>query len=312
MTPFAVNDHTGEWVAAGLISPAQARALEEFEATQHAAEEPARPTRLGSVAEAGAYVGTVLALVGGGIGLGPQWGDMALALRLVIAGAIAATGLLTGRWLMGVDEAGTRRLGGFLWVLAAAGLALAGGTVMNEVRPDSPWMAISIGLPGALLGAALWRDRDRPLQLLTLAAGSGIAAGGFLALADLAAWHGAAPVWLAGAAWWVLTARGTVRPAGTARIVGALTMIVGAFMLSDLRIQLGAAVALATAAALIVLALRGGYTSVLVVSVLAALEAVRSLVETTFHGPVGGAFVALAGLTIVVVIVLHARRRAAA
>lgn len=312
MTPFAVERHTQEWVTAGLISPAQARSLEQFEATHHCDEEAERPVRLGPIAEAGAFIGTVLALIGGGIGLGPQWGDMPIALRLAVAAAITVVGLVAGRWLVAMDEPGTRRLGGFVWVLAAAGLALAGGTLMNEVEPDSPWMAVAIGLPVAAVGAALWRNLDRPLQLLTFAGGISATAGGLLALADVEPWHAAAPVWLVGAGGWFATTRFTVRPSGVARALGAVAMVGGAFMLADVAVELGASIALATAAVVIVVASRERQTLTLVVGLIGAFEAVQALVQTTFHGPIGGAFLALTGLALVAVIVLHARRRNAA
>lgn len=322
MTPFTVerrrdttaplSPRTRSWVAAGLISPAQAHSIEDFEAAQQGATE-APPPRLGPIAEAGAFVGTVLALIGGGIGIGPQWDELSIVLRLLIAAAIAAVGFVTGRWLVGLDEPGTKRLGGFLWVLAASGVALGAGTLAAEVWDDSPWVAVSIGGPVAAVGAALWRNRDLPLQLLTFVVGAAMTAGGlYAALSDLDPWVAAVPVWTVGAAaWWVTTVR-CVRPAALAHALAALTTVVGAFLLVDLSVELGAAVALVTAAGLIVLALRGGHTPALVVGVLAALEAVRVLVQTTFHGPLGGALVALAGLAMVVVIVAHARSRAAA
>jgi hypothetical protein len=307
MTPFAVERHTKEWVTAGLISPDQARSLEEFEAAHHRPDEAPARVRLGPVAEAGAFIGTVLALIGGGIGVGPQWGDMPLIVQLAISAAIAGVGFVTGTWLMRIVEAGTARLGGFLWVLGTAGVALASGTIVNEIRPDSPWMAVGVGVPTALIGAALWRNLERPLQLITLAIGVSTAVGGVAALLDFAPWHAAAPVWLLGAGGWALTMRTPVHPTVVARALASLALLGGAFMLCDLTVRFGAAAALATAALVIVLALRMHHTLVLVMGVLGALQAVQVLVQSTFRGPAGGAVVALTGLAIVVLIVLRAR-----
>jgi hypothetical protein len=311
MTPTLdrLDEHTSEWVTAGLISPAQARAIVEYDAAHHDVTIAAPPARLGPVAEAGALVGTVLALIGGGIGLGPQWGDVPLALRLAIACAIAAVGFVAGRWLIRLGEAGTQRLGGFLWVLAAGGVALASGTIADEVRPDSPWTAVAIGAPVAAIGAGLWRNRERPLQVLTLAVGLAIAGGGVASLAGLDAWHAATPVLVLGVAAWLVTTRFATHPLAVVRSLSAITMIGGALMLCDLSNAFGAAVALATAATVIVLALHHEHTAVLVVGVLGALAAVQVLVTTTFHGPIGGAIVALTGLVMVAVIVAHTRRR---
>lgn len=296
--------HARAWSDAGLITPAQAAALRDYEAASVTA---APALRLGVVAEAGAFIGTVLALIGGGIGVGPQWGDMPLSLQLVISVAIAAVGFVAGTWLMRIGEAGTARLGGFLWVLGTAGVALASGTIVNEIRPDSPWMAVGVGVPIALIGAGLWRNLERPLQLITLAIGVSTAAGGVASLVDLAPWHGAAPVWLLGAGCWALTMRATVRPTVVARALASIALLGGAFMLCDLTVRFGAAAALATAALVIVLALRMHHTLVLVIGVIGALEAVQALVQSTFHGPAGGAVVALTGLAMVVLIVLRAR-----
>ncbi len=292
------------WTCAGLITEEQAAALRAYESIGR----PETPTvRLGPVAEAAAFVGTILAMIGGGVGFGPQWGDMALWLRLTVAALIAAVGFVAGRWLIGLGEAGTLRLGGFLWVLGTAGVVLASGTLMNEVRPDSPWMSVAIGAPALVIGASLWRNRDRPFQLVTAAAGLSSTVGGVMALAEIDPWRGAPATWLVGAALWVLSTRAVLRPLPVVRAMASIAAVAGAFMLCDLSVRFGAVLALLTASAVIVLALRTAENLSLLVGTIGAFIAVQTLVQTTFHGPAGGAILALAGLAMVLLVVLRAR-----
>lgn len=305
-----LGEHTGAWVDAGLITPTQAAALREFEAQLPVTGEAAQ--RLGPIAEAGAFVGTLLALIGGGVGLGPQWGNISLALRLAIAAAIAIVGFAGGRWLMRLDEPSTRRLGGFLWVLGTGGLALAAGTLTNEVRRDSPWIAVAVGATVALAGGALWRNRERPFQLMTLGIGLSVATGGVLALVDLNPWHAAAPTALVGVAAWLASGRHALHPEPLARAMASASIISGAFMLCDLSVRWGAAIALVAAAVLLAVALRLGESLALAVGAVGSLMAVQTLVQTTFHGPAGGAIVALVGLAMVTLVVVRAIRLRAA
>lgn len=299
-----LDQRVAAWTHAGLITEDQATAVRAYEAIGH----PAEPSvRLGPVAEAAAFVGTILAMIGGGVGFGPQWGDMALWLRLTIAALTAAVGFAAGRWLMSLGEPGTMRLGGFLWVLGAAGVVLASGTLMNEARPDSPWMAIAIGAPALVIGASLWRNRDRPFQLVTAGAGLSTAAGGVMALADLDPWHAAPVTILVGAVTWILTTRTQLRPLPVVRAMASIAMVSGALMFCDLSVRYGAGLALLLASVVIVLALRTAENLALVVGTIGAFIAVQTLVQTTFHGPAGGAILALAGLAMVLLVVVRAR-----
>jgi hypothetical protein len=299
-----LDQRVDAWTRAGLITEEQASAVRAYESIGH----PAAPSvRLGPIAEAAAFVGTILAMIGGGVGFGPQWGDMALWLRLTIAALIAVVGFVAGRWLMRLGEPGTVRLGGFLWVLGTAGVVLAAATLMNEVRPDSPWMAIAIGAPALVIGASLWRNRDRPFQLVTAGVGLSTTAGGIMALADLDPWHAAPVTWLVGAAVWLLTTRTVLRPLPVVRGMASIALVSGAFMMCDLSVRWGAGFALLTASAVIVLALRTAENLALAVGTVGAFMAVQTLVQTTFHGPAGGAILALAGLAMVLLVVVRAR-----
>ena len=316
MTPFAVERHDGarhdwlgshadDWVAAGLITPEQAASLRAYEAAHTAPESG----RLGPVAEAAAYVGAVLALIGGAVGLGPEWGAMNTGARLAIATAVACVGFVTGTWLTRIGESATRRLGSFLWVLGSGGVALAAGTTVDAIDPaNDAWMGIAIGLPVAAVGLGLWHNTDRALQLLTAAAGLGIGLGGVATLVDTPVWLNGLVVWTAAVAWWALTFTTDIRPLVLARCIGSAAAIAGAFMFIDLNVHLGSVLALVTAADVVLLGLRLHTTAVLVVGVVGAVMAAQTLLQNTLHGPLAATGVAVAGLLTVVAIVVRTRR----
>ena len=317
MTPFAVErhdderddwlgSHAHEWVVAGLITAEQAASLSAYEQAHAGAPR----STLGPVAEAAAYVGAVLALIGGAVGLGPEWGTMNTAVRLAVAAAVALVGFVAGAWLVRLGEPPTRRLGSFLWVLGTGGVALAAGTTVDAIDPvRDAWMGMALGLPVAALGIGLWHNTDRPLQLLTAAAGLGIGLGGVATLLGTPVWLNGLLVWTAAAAWWVLTMITEIRPLAVARCIGSAAAIAGAFMFVDLSVHVGPVLALVTAAVVVLLGLRLHTTAVLVVGVLGAVMATQTLLQNTLRGPVAATGVAVVGLFTVVAIVVRAQRK---
>jgi hypothetical protein len=307
-TPTWFDEHAAKWVDAGLISPDQASELRAFERGADAG----RQARLGPIAEAAAYVGVVLSLVGGIIGLAPHWDELSLLVALGIPVAVAIAGFVTGGWLTRIGEAGADRLGSFLQVLGIAGVALASAVLVNEVDPaDGNWIALAAALPTMVIGVALWRNLDRPLQFLTGVAGSCGVLVSSTALAGLATWWTGVVLWLLAVAAWIATVRTTVRPLVLARCVAGGVAVVGALMLAELNERVGSIAALATATVLVYLALRERMTAVLIVGVAGAVLAMQMLLQTTFRGAGAAAALAVAGLVTVVAIVWRARRSAA-
>lgn len=297
--------HVDDWVDAGLISDDQADAILRFE---HPADERS-DTRLSLIGEAAAYLGSVLALTGGAVAIGHNWADMAMAGRLAVGVAIAVVGFAAGTWLVGLAEDGTRRLGSFLWTIGAGGLALTAGVVADGIGiEDEAWIAVAVGLPVLVVGLALWRNQERPLQLLTAVVGFSVLLGGGGELVGFEPWIGGLVVWsiavLGGGAAFV----GWVRPRQFALALAVAGAMLGALTLMELDEHLGPAVAAVTAAVAVVLALRERLVPFLVVSVMAFLLAVQVLIQTTFSGAASSLVVAIAGLAIVVGAVVHVRR----
>lgn len=144
--------HVIEWAGSGLISGSQAEAILHYEHV----DEPMAPQRLTIVAEVAPYLGSVIAFTGGATIIGPNWDQLGLVGQAVIALAIAAIGFTAGTWLAGQGEAGTDRLGSFLWVVGTGGVALAVVGVVNEADPQhGGWFPATVGIAILSIGAML-------------------------------------------------------------------------------------------------------------------------------------------------------------
>lgn len=300
-----LDEHTRSWVDAGLLSADQADAIREFE---HAVEQPSPPARLSLAAEVAAYVGSVLALMGGGAAVAESWERLGLGIRLAVAVALAAMGLAAGNWLVHLGEAGAQRLGSFLWVIGAGGVAMASAVVVAELDPsDGGWIAVAAGVPVTLLGLGLWRNSDRPLQLLTAVIGLGITFGGIGAITDIPAWVGGIAALVTGVVLAELAIVDVVQPRVPAVLIGAVGAYFGAMMLNELDQHLGATVGLVVAVAMIAVALREHLTPLLAVGVVGTLIATQELLATTFTGPAASLVVTLLGLATLAVVIFRLR-----
>lgn len=213
------------WVAAGLISDDQARAITVFEQERSGA----RPKpRVSPAVEALAYVGGVLLAVGAGMLVGQFWGSLASAGRLGVLGAAAALTGVVGA-VVGESDPVTWRLRGFLWALSAAAAAAAVGVFVYEVPdPGGEAVALSTAGAGAAVSAAYWQLRDRPLQHVLTFIGIAVSVG----VATF--WIGGAgtdaaigfALWLFGATWAALAWQRRIPPSLVGFVLGvALTLI---------------------------------------------------------------------------------------
>ena len=307
-TDFAwLEDRVRTWVEADLITAEEGAAVEDYE--RRADARCPRPA-LGLPAEVVAYVGIVLALAGALVGLRPHWDAIPLVARFALAMAVAVVGFACGTWLVGLAETGTRRLGTFLWVLGSAGVALGSSVVVDAIDPSSSgWSAIAVGLPLMTVGLALWRNLERPLQLITWAAGLGAALAGVGVLLGWDTWVIGCVAWILAAGWLALGLRMTLRPIVVARCLGSVASLLAAFMLMELDERVGSLVATLTGALIIALGLWTGMIAVLVVGALGTLLATQTLVQTTLHGAGAAVALLLGGLLMVVTIVLRLRRQ---
>ena len=301
-----IRTHAHEWSDAGLISPDQAEAIIGYEAAESAVDH--EPQRLSIVAEVAAYLGAVLALMGGIAVVGPNWEELTIGGRMAIALAVAFVGFAAGSWLINYDEPATDRLGSFLWMIGTGGVAMAIGVAMAEVDPrEEGWAAVAIGVPVMAIGLVLWRNLDRPLQLLTLAAGFGVTFGGLGDVTDIEAWVAGSALIVIGALLALSAGLGWLTPRLVALVTGAFGAFVGGFMLGDLNEHLGPAAALSVAMAVVAFALAERIVPVLAMGVLGALIATQALLMTTFDGAIASLIVTVIGLAIVVAVIARTR-----
>lgn len=300
-----IDRHVREWIDAGLISQGQADGIRRFE---HFDEEVA-PQRLTTVAEVACYLGSVIAFAGGGAIIGPDWGDLGLFGQLAIAFAIAGVAFVVGTWLVRLGEPGTARLGSFLWMIGTGGVALAAGSIVNAIEPrDESWFGVAIGGSVLALGLALWRNLDRPLQLLSAAIGLLITLFGLVALTDASVWLAAIVVWLTAAVFGVLAAIDRVRPRLFGLAVAAVGLMVGSFMFEDLSLRFAAVVAVVTATTIVTYALVDRSLPLLAIGMVAFLAGTIQLMDTVLEGTLARLVAVLVGLAVVALVAVRAQR----
>lgn len=292
-----LHEHVGSWRKAGIITREQAAWIEDFELHGGASA----PRRLSLVTEVAAYVGSVLAMMGGAAVVGSSWDDFSFWVQLGVGIAVMAVGFVTGTWLARFEELGMQRLGQFLWAIGTGGVALFAFTVMSQIDPDEEaWMAVGVGVAVLAVSAVLWRNLERPLQLLTAAIGFGVTLGALAALTDSPMWIASLVLLVIGGGLATGAAMLRIQPRGIAFAVGAVAAYVGAFMLSEINERLGSATALMVAIVVVAYALRGQMIPILVLGVLGSLVATQSLLATTITGAASALVVTTLGLIIVV------------
>jgi hypothetical protein len=302
-----LDDHAAIWVEHGLVSSDQIDAIREFE-HEHAPE----PPRLSLIAELAVYLGSALALMSGAMMTGQAWDSLGVGGRVGIGLALAALGFVAGTRLIHLDDSGTRRLASFMWLIGTAGIALAAAAISDAAQFDeNGWNLLIVGLPIAAVGALLWRNLERPLQVLTTAVGVGLTLGGIGALLSVPPWIGGILIWLAALIVGALAMTQRLRPELHVLAVAAIAASIGALMLTDVSEILGPAAATVTAAGIVAVGLARHLVPILVLGVIAFLQALQGLLLATVSGAVAAMGVAVVGLAIVIVVIVRSTRGSA-
>lgn len=248
-----------DWVDAGLITNDQSRAIQRHEAELHErravpALVPSPGTGPSLVVEALGYLGGVVMLVGAGILVGMYWADLSVAVRLILIGATALA--LVGAGFAVPDRLGDAagRLRSVLWAAGVAATAGFLGVFSTEVLDRYDEHALAIIGPGtAAVAGVLWWLRPTWLQQVALFVPLLLAAvGAGMELTSTSSSWGGAAMWTVAVVWGVLAWSGRLEPRVTGVALGALGAILGA---STMDADLGIALGLATAVAIVVLAL---------------------------------------------------------
>jgi hypothetical protein len=300
-----LDSHADEWVGAGLISGDQAAAIRQYEQL----DQPAPARRLTLVAEIAIYLGGVIAFAGGAAIVGPNWDEIGVVGQLAIGVAVAVVGFLVGTRAIRFGEAGTERLGWFLWLVGTGGVALAAGAVMNRVDPsDAGWYPLVIGLCVLVTSSALWRNLDRPLQLLTAGLGLGLTGGGLAALTDASAWVTAPVTWGVAAGFGVLAAFGRVQPRLVALAMSGVGLMIGSSAFAGVNERLAAIIALLTAAGIVVFAMYDRSIPLLGLGMIAFFIGTTAMMQAVLQGMVWRLIAVVIGLAVVAYVAVRAQR----
>ncbi len=298
-----LEEHAGQWVDHGLVTSEQVEAIRDFEHHETAER------RLSVPAELAVYLGSILALMSGAMMIGPNWEALRTAGQIAIGLAIAALGFVAGARLARLDDPGTRRLASFMWLIGTGGVALAVGAAADAAAFDEPgWNIVFIGLPVAVIGATLWRNRNRPLQVLTTAVGVGLVIGGVGTILAVPPWIGAILVWTTALAVGAMAIGQVLRPEMYVLAVAAIAAMIGAVMLTDVGELTGSIAATITAAGIVAVGLARHLVPILVIGVIAFLQSLQGLLMTTVNGALAAAVVAVAGLVLVIVVIARSTR----
>lgn len=227
------------WRDASLLTAEQVEAILRFEegaATGERAPAPvrapsrSRSSRVPLIAEALGYLGAALAGVGIVLVVANSWDRLAVGLQIgITAGASALLTALGAATARDRDPA-LVRMQAVVWAAASAAAGACGATVATGTfdAEDGTVVALAVASAVGLHSAALWRNRQQPLQQAVTLVALLVAVGAAVAAAEAASgWWGSA-VWTSGVVLVCigLAGRGSLPPLTTA--IGALGAVVGA------------------------------------------------------------------------------------
>lgn len=255
-----LSEELSRWVAAGLLSEAQASAILAHDRATFAPSAvvpppTVAPRRISVVAEALGYLGGALAVAGMALLVGRSWFDFATVARLVLSatGALALLGI--GALVAEQVDPSLTRLRGILWVGSSACSALfAGVLAANGFGVDQrESIVLACAAMAAVESGVLWRGRDRPFQQFMLLTSTIVAvAAAFAGFAD--AGPVGLSVWVVGAAYLLFGIRHRLPAPLLTIVVGAVAVIVGPGITTNTWIAAGLGLGFASAFGLLALA----------------------------------------------------------
>lgn len=268
-----LEDDVQRWRDAGVIDEATAAAVLAFERTRlqtappptSAQPAPTTPAlvlpralepgrRVPAAAEALGYFGGLLAIIGIVLLVTRYWPDLGLGGRLGISAGGAV--VLHGAGLAAPEAADPAfaRMRWFLWLVASAAAAVAGGVVVHDgVGSDAGATITLVGATAVAVHGVVARWwQERPVQQLTFFAAIATGVGAFVhGVADRAVVGSA--VWVVGAAFLALGLTRRVPLAAVTEVVGSIAVVVGAVVLADDLRAYGPPFTILTAVALLAL-----------------------------------------------------------
>ncbi|WP_158228216.1 DUF2157 domain-containing protein [Pseudonocardia sp. MH-G8] len=290
-------------VAEGIVTRAQAEAIAALEDGPHTAG------RRAVAAEVLGYLGGALAVVAALL-LGREvWQELGPAVRVLLLAVVTAAVLASGA-VLGGRSGPAGRLGGFLWAVAAPALAGTVGVAASDAFGVAFDVSAVLATGSALvLAAVLWWRRREVLQHVSTFAAATATLFAVVGLVD-DLYRSLGPlVWVLGLLWIAAAASGWARPAPAGWVLGALAVISGPLG-ADTGRSAWAVVGVLSAAALVVLGVRGHRQWLLAIGTVGLFVAVPVAVAEIFDaelGPLLGLLVV--GLVLVALAVVLTRLR---
>lgn len=281
-TEVEAPGHLAEWVAAGLLSEAQATAIRQHEVEAgrlHPTDGRSGPSL---VVEALGYLGALVMVVGAAILVGAYWPDLPVAGRLALLGAAAGLLLATGFAVLRRTEDAAVRLRAVLWaagVTATAGfMVVLSDQVLDLHRADQLWL---VGAVTAVAAGGLWLVRRTSVQLIAFFVPVLLTSVGVtLRFTDDETWA-AGVAWAVGVLWAATSWASWIGPRVTGVACGALGAVLGALSMDR---DLGIALGVGTAAATVALSLVERDRVWLAVGALTVLYTIPRAAEAWFPG----------------------------
>jgi hypothetical protein len=297
------------WVHDGLITTEQAESMR----SDLPAAQPVPARRAAHVAplvgEALGYLGGVLVIVALGLVAGRYWSELSTAGRLVVTGATTVLLLVAGAAAPRRRGGAGARLGAVLWLAAAVGLAAFLGLAGAEAFGWREEAVATFAAGGAaLLASGLWYLHRHPILHLAVLAGTVAAVTAATTLLTDSVLLPGVAAWGTGLAWALLAWGGLLPPRRLGVVLGAAVTTVAALAIAPE--SWGSVLAVATVAALVVVAVLMRDLVLLAVATLGALAILPIVVVQFFPGVLAAGMVLLAvGLLLVGAAVAISRRR---
>jgi hypothetical protein len=263
-------------------------------------EEEHAPRRISLVMEAVGYIGTILVLAGAFAFAQQHWDDISEAGRLAILAVAAGLFLGIGVFVLSSTEPALRRLAAVTWAVSVAAFAGAGGMVNLLLDTSGKTPFLTIATSTAAYAVLLWLLHRHGVQQAAAFAASCVAVASIVnyTVTDASGWMIAVPLWAMGVAWAAAGWWRRVDPWYVAVPLGLLVALIAPATIerpSGLRFGLG----IATATAVMALAVIGRFTPALAMGAVAELGFVIGAVTYYFGDTLGvPASLAIAGLLI--------------
>lgn len=311
---MSIDDDLQRWRDAGLIDSATATAIRKFEDTR-AKQHQDRP----GIAEALLYVGLTAVGVGAFLLGALLWEDLTTLARILVLAVPGVILAVLGGVLRNMREPAAARGGAMAWVLAVALLSGAVAVILNaNDRPEEEVGFVTF-TAAVVLALAAWVLAPTHAQVVALAA-------------SLAMWCLVAPIQAdavdivnsdgplvpamllvaLGIIWIGVTEAGWMRPRVTARMLGGLSLALGAYaggFDSGARVAFETLVIVAGAGLIALGVWRGAFAYVAFGVIALFLGGITIILRRVPDPAVGAMVVMVAGVLLVVAVLLLARWR---